>query len=86
MIYENGYPMPNNESLPLPDALNDKSRVAFLHDYLESLLTAIRKLDCVGMDQTLAGTLSGVFSTVLRFYMDMSSAMDCTTSISKIKI
>lgn len=42
MIYENGYPMPNNEFFPLPDALNDKSRVAFLHDYLESLLTAIR--------------------------------------------
>lgn len=37
-----GYGLSNNDSLPLPDALNDKSRVAYLHDYLESLLAAVR--------------------------------------------
>eukprot|EP00253_Pinus_taeda_P009244 PITA_09244 len=42
IIYENGYAMPNMESLALSDALNDKPRIAFLHDYVESLLAAIR--------------------------------------------
>lgn len=35
----------NNESLQLPDALKDKPRVAFLNDYVESLLAAIRDVN-----------------------------------------
>lgn len=42
IIYENGYGRSNNESLPLADALNDKPRAAYLHDYLQSLLAAVR--------------------------------------------
>uniref|UniRef100_A0A0C9QXL3 TSA: Wollemia nobilis Ref_Wollemi_Transcript_1304_1922 transcribed RNA sequence n=1 Tax=Wollemia nobilis TaxID=56998 RepID=A0A0C9QXL3_9CONI len=42
IIYENGYGLKNNESLSLPDALNDTGRLEYLHDYLESLLAAIR--------------------------------------------
>eukprot|EP00253_Pinus_taeda_P036437 PITA_36437 len=37
-----GYGRSNNDSLPLADALNDKPRVAYLHDYLQSLLAAVR--------------------------------------------
>uniref|UniRef100_A0A0D6QWA0 Beta-glucosidase n=1 Tax=Araucaria cunninghamii TaxID=56994 RepID=A0A0D6QWA0_ARACU len=42
IIYENGYGMPNNESLPLSDALNDRPRMEYLHDYIQSLLAAVR--------------------------------------------
>lgn len=37
-----GYGLSNNESLPLADALDDNPRAACLHDYLQSLLAAIR--------------------------------------------
>jgi hypothetical protein len=40
--------MPNNESPSVPDTLNDKPRVAFLHDYVESLLAAIRYVNHPG--------------------------------------
>ncbi|XP_057852628.1 beta-glucosidase 22 isoform X3 [Cryptomeria japonica] len=42
IAYENGYATANNESLSLLDALNDQPRVDYLHDYLGSLLSAIR--------------------------------------------
>lgn len=42
IIYENGYGTINNQSLPLSEALNDTGRMEFIHDYLESLLLAIR--------------------------------------------
>eukprot|EP01018_Ginkgo_biloba_P017517 Gb_07479 [translate_table: standard] len=47
IIYENGYAAPNNNSIPLSEALKDKERVDFLHDYLENVLAAIRSLDPV---------------------------------------
>eukprot|EP01018_Ginkgo_biloba_P017521 Gb_07480 [translate_table: standard] len=42
IIYENGYAAPSNNSIPLSEALKDKERVDFLHDYLENVLAAIR--------------------------------------------
>ncbi|XP_057852579.1 uncharacterized protein LOC131062859 [Cryptomeria japonica] len=42
IIYENGYGTINNQSLPLSEALNDTGRMEYLHDYLDSLLLAIR--------------------------------------------
>ncbi|GLJ45454.1 hypothetical protein SUGI_0957190 [Cryptomeria japonica] len=42
IIYENGYGTKNNQSLSLSEASNDRGRMEYLHDYLESLLAAIR--------------------------------------------
>ncbi|KAH9311038.1 hypothetical protein KI387_026073, partial [Taxus chinensis] len=42
IIYENGYGTRNNQSLSLSEALNDRPRMEYLHDYIENLLAAIK--------------------------------------------
>ncbi|KAH9329021.1 hypothetical protein KI387_001129, partial [Taxus chinensis] len=41
IIYENGYGTRSNQSVSISEALNDRPRMEYLHDYLESMLAAI---------------------------------------------